>query len=252
MCGRYDRQIIIDKIGEEGQARLACSSVAVIGMGGLGSPILTYLALAGVGKLTLVDYDVVEISNLNRQFLHGTGDIGRKKAISVQEKIKALNPQIEIRPLAVELTEDNAEELLSGHNLIVGALDSLEARLIVNETCVNLGIPYIDGGVKEFGGRVMFSQPPQTPCFHCLFPPIKKEKEAVGVLGVTAGIIGGIQAEIALIHLLGLPNPLENKLLIFDGLRLTMNLVDIVRDEKCEVCGERTDNICESIGLKEG
>ena len=236
MSGRYERQITIDKIGEEGQARLACSSVAVIGAGGLGSPILTYLALAGVGKLTLVDYDVVEISNLNRQFLHGTGDIGRKKTISAKEKLSALNPQIEVRPLAVELTLENAEELLAGHDLVIGALDSLEARWIVNEACVNLGIPYIDGGVKEFGGRVMFFNPPQTPCFNCVFPPNERERKVVGVLGVTAGIIGGIQADVALIHLLRLPNPLLNKLLIFDGLRLTINLVDVVRDEKCEVC----------------
>ena len=238
MCERYERQIIIDKIGEEGQARLACSSVAVIGAGGLGSPILTYLALAGVGKLTLVDWDVVDISNLNRQFLHDTNDIGRKKAISAEEKLKALNPKVEIHPLSVELTGDNAEELLSGHDLVMGALDSLDARLIVNETCTNLGIPYVDGGVKEFGGRVMFSNPPQTPCFNCVFPPKVRKKKTVGVLGVTAGIIGGIQADVALIHLLQLPNPLGNKLLIFDGLRLTMNLVDVVKDENCEVCGK--------------
>jgi len=215
---------------------LACSSVAVIGVGGLGSPILTYLALAGVGKLTLVDWDVVEISNLNRQFLHGTGDVGRKKVVSADEKLKALNPEVEIQPLSVALTRDNAEELLAGHDLVIGALDSLEARVIVNEVCVNLRIPYLDGGVKELGGRVMFSNPPQTACFNCVFPPKGREKEVVGVLGVTAGIIGGIQADVALIHLLGLPNPLGNKLLIFDGLRLTMNLVDVVRDEKCEVC----------------
>ena len=239
MSKRYERQIIIDKIGDEGQARLACSSVAVIGTGGLGSPILTYLALAGVGKLTLVDHDVVEISNLNRQFLHGIGDIGREKVISADEKLKELNPEVKIYPLSMELTRDNAEELLAGHDLVIGALDSLEARIIVNQACVNLGIPYIDGGVKEFGGRVMFSHPPKTACFNCIFLSKEREREMVGVLGVTAGIIGGIQADVALIHLLRLPNPLLNKLLVFDGLRLTMNLVDVVKDEKCEVCKRR-------------
>ena len=236
MHERYKRQIIMDKIGEEGQTKLACSSVAVIGVGGLGSPILTYLALAGVGKLTLVDYDVVEISNLNRQFLHGTQDIGRKKVISAQEKLKALNAQVDIHPLSVKLTRENADTLLAGHDLILGALDSLEARWIVNKACVSLGIPYIDGGVKEFGGQVMFSHPPQTPCLSCIFPSKEGKREAVGILGVTPGIIGGIQADVALIHLLGLPNPLENKILMWDGLRMTLNLVDLIRDEKCEVC----------------
>ena len=243
MCDRYERQIMIDKIGEEGQARLARSSVAVIGVGGLGSPLLTYLALVGVGRLTFVDKDVIEISNLNRQFLHGTGDIGREKVISAEEKLKALNPEVEIHPLFVELTRGNAEELLAGHDLIIGALDSLETRLIVNETSTNLGIPYLDGGVKEFGGRVMFSKPPETACFNCVFPSGKRKNEMVGVLGVTAGIIGGIQADVALIYLLGLPNPLENRLLIFDGLRLTMDLVDIVKDENCEICGELMKNM---------
>ena len=238
MKDRYERHIMIDKIGKEGQARLACSSVAVIGVGGLGSPILTYLALAGVGKLTLIDYDLVEISNLNRQFLHGTSDIGRKKVTSAKEKLKVLNPEVEIHSLSVELTRNNAEELLAGHDLVIGALDSLGARLMVNGACTSLGIPYVDGGVKEFGGRVMFSNPPQTPCFNCVFPPKDRKEKTVGVLGVTAGIIGGIQADVALIHLLQLPNPLGNKLLIFDGLRLTMNLVDIVKDEKCEICGK--------------
>ena len=237
MCERYIRQIMIDKIGEEGQAKLACSSVAVIGVGGLGSPILTYLALGGVGRLTLIDYDQVEISNLNRQFLHGADDIGRKKVVSADESLKALNPKVKVHPISVELTQDNAYPLLAEHDLVIGALDSLKTRFIVNETCVKLGIPYLDGGVKEFGGRVMFSKPPKTACFNCVFPPKKKEREASGVLGVTAGIIGTIQADVALIHLLGLPNPLLNRLLVFDGLRMTMNLVDIVRDENCEVCG---------------
>ena len=241
---------MIDKIGEEGQAKLACSSVAVIGVGGLGSPILTYLALAGVGKLTLIDYDKVEISNLNRQFLHGVGDVGREKVASADETLKALNPKVKVHPISVEVTQDNAYQLLAEHDLVIGALDSLEARFVANKTCAKLGIPYVDGGVKEFGGRVMFSNPPETNCFNCVFPPRKKEQEATGVLGVTAGIIGTIQADVALIHLLGLPNPLLNKLLVFDGLRLSMNLVDVVRDENCEVCGEISVSIADFNALQ--
>ena len=234
---RYCRQIIIDKIGKEGQARLQAARVAVIGMGGLGSPILTYLAIAGVGKLTLIDYDCVEMSNLNRQFLHGTKDIGMLKVDSARDKLKGLNHQVEIIPLARKLTKENAKELLVSHDLVMGALDSMETRFIVNEACVSLEIPYIDGGVKEFGGSVIYTNPPETPCYNCVFPKRIGTKETVGVLGATAGIIGALEADVALIHLLGLPNPLENKLLIVDGLRLSMNLVDIVADEKCEICG---------------
>jgi adenylyltransferase/sulfurtransferase len=196
-----------------------------------------YLAASGVGRLTLIDYDVVELSNLNRQLLHSTRDIGMLKVVSAERKLVALNPDITIRPLAVKLTKDNAKELLSEQDLVIGALDSLETRFVVNETCVNLKIPYLDGGVKEFGGMVIFSNPPQTPCFNCIFPKKKKVKGAIGVIGVTAGIIGTIQADVALVHLLGLPNPLQSKLLIFDGLHLSMNLVTVVADEKCEVCG---------------
>ena len=235
---RYSRQVMMDKIGKEGQAKLQAAQVAVIGVGGLGSPVLTYLALAGVGKLTLIDYDGVEMSNLNRQFLHGTKDIGTLKVDSAKVKLMELNHQVEIIPLARKLTKENAKKLLGGHDLVLGALDSMETRFLVNEACVNLGIPYIDGGVKEFGGSVIFTNPPETPCYNCVFPRKAGEKEVVGVLGVTAGIVGSLEADVALIHLLGLPNPLENKLLIVDGLRLSMSLVDIVADEKCEICGE--------------
>ena len=234
---RYNRQVMIDKIGKEGQKRLAKASVAVIGVGGLGSPILTYLALAGVGRLTIIDYDCVEMSNLNRQFLHGTEDVGALKVESAKRKLNQMNHEVEINPLAIKLTKNNGEGLLSGHDLVMGALDSTETRFIVNEACVNLGIPYIDGGVKEFGGSVVFTNPPDTPCYNCVFPKKVGEKERVGVLGVTAGIIGAIEADIAIIYLLGLANPLKDKILVVDGLRLSMNLVDIVADDMCEVCG---------------
>lgn len=242
MSQRYERQIIINKVGIEGQERLQTALVAVIGVGGLGSPILTYLTAAGVGRLTLIDYDCVEISNLNRQFLHGTDDIGLAKVTSARKKLEALNHEVKINPLAVKLTKENAKELLIGHDLVIGALDSLEARFIVNEACVGLGIPYLDGGVKEFGGSVIFTDPPNTPCFNCVFPKKEKTqekakgKEIIGVMGVTPGVIGTIQADIALIHLLGLPNPIINKLLIYDGLRMSMDLIDIVVDEQCDIC----------------
>lgn len=237
MQERYQRQIVIERIGEKGQKKLADSSVAIIGTGGLGSPILTYLTLAGVGKLSMIDNDKVSLSNLNRQFLHGTKDIDTPKVTSAKEKLNALNPETQIQTHETRLTKENAEELLAGHDVVVGALDSMETRFIVNQTCVNLKIPYIDGGVKEFGGYVIFTNSPKTSCFNCIFPPKKAPPFPAGVLGTTACTIGGLEANITLLYLLGLPNPLENKLLVYDGLRLSMDLVDIEKDEKCGVCG---------------
>ena len=240
MRERYQRQMVIEQIGEKGQQKLADSSVAIIGTGGLGSPILTYLTLAGVGNLSIIDYDKVEQSNLNRQFLHGTKDINTPKVLSAKEKLNAINDEVKIHTHETKLTKENAHDLLKGHDLVIGALDSLETRFIVNETCINLNVPYIDGGVKEFGGYVIFTHPPKTPCFQCIFPQKKGKKESPGILGVTAGTIGTLEADIALLHLLGLPNPLENKLLIYDGLRLSIDLVAIKKDEKCNVCSRET------------
>ncbi|MDR0465035.1 MAG: HesA/MoeB/ThiF family protein [Treponema sp.] len=236
MSERYSRQITIPQIGNEGQKKLARSSVIVAGAGGLGSPALTYLAAAGVGRLGFIDSDTVALSNLNRQFLHNTNDIGKLKTASAKEKLRALNDKIEINSINEHITGDNAAALFSGYDIALGAVDSFETRFVINRACVSLNIPYIDGGINGFSGCVLFSNPPHTPCLSCIFPETAAKKEMPGVFGTTAGITGAIEANIALLYLLGLPNPVENKLLMYDGLRMDFDLIEIKRNEECRVC----------------
>jgi adenylyltransferase/sulfurtransferase len=233
----YARQILIDQIGTRGQEKLARSSVMVVGAGGLGSPALTYLVAAGVGRVGLVDSGNVSLSNLNRQFLHNVNDIGRPKAESAREKLVKLNDNIEINALGARLTGHNAKEILSGYDLVLGAVDSLETRFVINRACVSLRVPYIDGGVNGFSGCVMFLHPPGSPCLNCVYSGMNSKKETVGVLGATAGVIGAIEANIALLWLLGLPNPLKKRFLLYDGLALGFESVEIRRDTECPVCG---------------
>jgi len=234
---RYSRQIMIPEIGNKGQEKLLRSSVLVAGAGGLGSPALTYLAAAGVGRLGVVDSDKAELSNLNRQFLHGSADIGNNKTDSAGEKLAALNKEIKIETFTERLTEKNAEKIFSGYDIVLGAVDSFETRFVINRACISLGLPYIDGGINGFSGCIMFSNPPKTPCFGCVFPEKRAKKKTVGVLGTTAGVTGTIQANIALLLLLGLPNPAENKLLVYDGLQMSLDHVEIKRNDKCPFCG---------------
>ena len=242
MEGRYSRQISIKEIGAEGQEKLSRSSVFVAGAGGLGSPILTYLAAAGIGRLGFIDYDTVDVSNLNRQFLHNTGDIGITKKESAEKKLRALNDKIEINSHNGRLTEDNAHKFFSGYDIVLGAVDSFETRFIINKACVSLSLPYIDGGINGFSGCIVFSNPPQTPCLNCIFPVTAQltqhaKKETHGVLGTTAGVIGTIEANIALLYLLDLPNPVNNKILIYDGLTAVIDHIEIKKNDECSVCG---------------
>jgi len=234
---RYSRQIIIENIGAEGQERLARSSVFVVGAGGLGSPALTYLAAAGVGRLGFIDCDTVAVSNLNRQFLHNINDLGKTKTESAREKLSCLNNEIEIIPYNEQLTDKNAAGFFSGYDIVLGAADSFETRFIINRACVSLHIPYIDGGINGFSGCVLFTNPPHTPCLNCVFPESSSKKEITGVLGTTAGIIGTIEANIAVLFLLGLPDTNKNTLLLYDGLRMSFDHIEIKRNDDCKVCG---------------
>ena len=238
MNERYARQILMDQIGPAGQQKLRESSAIVIGAGGLGSPALTYLAEAGVGLLGLVDADTVQLSNLNRQFLHGEADLGRPKAVSARETLTALSSAIKIRDYDLRLTAQNAAAVLAGYDLVLGAVDSFETRAVINAAAISLGVPYIDGGVNGFSGSVLYSHPPTGPCLNCVFPVSSGKQSPVGVLGTTAGAIGAMMANVALLHLLGLENPILGKLFLYDGLRMRTDLIDIRRNEGCLVCRE--------------
>ncbi|MCL2180694.1 MAG: HesA/MoeB/ThiF family protein [Treponema sp.] len=240
MYERYARQIIIPQIGEEGQNKLAGSSVIVVGAGGLGSPALTYLAAAGVGRLGIVDHDTIAINNLNRQFLYDTSGVGHIKVESAKERLTGFNDEIKIEICNERLTGKNAENILTGYDIALGAVDSFETRFIINKACAALCIPYIDGGITSFSGCVLFSYPPCTPCLNCIFPAKTSDKNPPGVFGATAGIIGTIEANLALLWLLKLPNPAENKLILYDGLSMSFDFVEIKRGDGCAVCGGKT------------
>jgi len=236
MDNRYSRQILIKQIVAEGQEKLTHSSALVVGAGGLGSPVLTYLAAAGVGCLGIVDFDTVALSNLNRQFLHNTADIGRLKTDSAKEKLVNLNDEIKINIYNEHLTDLNAIKIFTGYDIVLGAVDSFETRFVINRACVSLHIPYIDGGINGFSGCVLFSNPPFTPCLNCVFPQTVSKEKSVGVLGTTAGVIGTIEANIAILWMLNLHKSVENKLLFYDGLNMSIDHLNIKRSENCSVC----------------
>lgn len=220
---RYKRQYLMDEIGEEGQKKLANSKALVIGAGGLGSPVLYYLAAAGVGTLGIVDRDIVELSNLNRQILHFTNDLGKSKAQSAKSKLQMLNPNVKINIYEEEICENNALNLLDGYDIVVDCVDNLSTRYIVNDACIKKGVTLIEAGVTGFEGYVMTIVPKKTPCLRCLFPQ-KDIKEGarppIGIIGSTAGVAGTLQATEAIKQLLSIEGvPLKNVILI--------NLIDM-------------------------
>jgi adenylyltransferase/sulfurtransferase len=228
---------MMKEIGESGQNKLKNSSVLVVGAGGLGSSALYYLTAAGVGRIGVLDYDAVSLSNLNRQILHFTEDIGSEKAYSAAEKLSSLNPEITLEPLVQHLTDENVEELFKDYDIVVAAVDSIAVRHIINRGCVSLKKPMVDGGIEGFRGMVLCVKPGLTPCYRCVYGDMLPKEETVGVLGATAGIIGSLEAVCALQILLGIDAELENKVLYFNALDMTMERISVKRDAGCPVCG---------------
>lgn len=231
---KYIRQIML--FGEEGQEKLRKSKVFVAGAGGLGSPISTYLAIAGVGKIILADFDIVEPSNLNRQFLHHEKDIGKEKIKSAEEKLLSLNPEIEIETVNEKITEENADSVIPACDLIMDAMDNFDTRHVLNKLAVKRKIPLIHGAVSGYRGQVTTIIPGKTPCLHCIFPT-SFNKEVFPVLGTTPGVIGTIQANEAIKYLTGHGKLLENRLLLWDGLSCAFSELNVNKIENCPVCG---------------
>lgn len=231
---KYSRQILL--FGEEGQEKLKKAKVLVAGAGGLGSPVSTYLTIAGVGKIILADFDSVDPSNLNRQFLHHEKDIGRLKIESAKEKLLSMNPDIEVETIAEMLTESNLETLVPECDIIVDALDNLETRHILNRLAIKRKIPLIHGAVTGYDGQVTTIVPGKTPCFYCIFPRISK-KEVFPILGTTPGIIGSIQANEAIKFLTGQGKLLEGRLLFWSGLSGNFSEISLSKLNNCPVCG---------------
>ncbi len=237
----YKRQIALRELGREGQERLRRSKVAVVGLGGLGSPAATYLALAGVGHLRLIDQDTVELHNLHRQTLYTVDELRYPKAEVAAKRLAKMNPGIEVEPISDNLRGDNVDEILKGMDCVVDGLDNMRTRYIVNEACVRSGIPYVYAAVIGFEGCLSVFRHPRTPCLACVFPDLDDRNlpscETRGILGATAGIVGAMEAMEAVKVLAGL-NSIEGSLLICDFADMYISKVEISKNPRCPVCGE--------------
>jgi len=237
---RYSRQIVLREVGGRGQERLAAASVAVVGAGGLGSPAILYLAAAGVGRLTVIDDDRVSLDNLQRQVLHDTAGVGEPKTHSAVRRVDALNPAVRVRTVERRLDAGNAEELLTGHDVVVEGSDTLATKFAVNDACVRLGITAVIGGVVRFDGQVV-TVPPGAPCYRCLFGAepdrgLVPTCSGAGVLGPVAGMVGSLQAAEALRFLFGAGEPQGGRVLVLDALRPRLRSVEFPRDPACTAC----------------
>ena len=240
---RYARHLILRGVGEEGQTKLLDSKVMVVGAGGLGSPAALYLAAAGVGTVGIVDFDVVESSNLQRQILHTNDRIGRPKADSARETLSALNPDIKVEAHDVRLSSSNALEILGGYDVIVDGGDNFPTRYLVNDASIHLRTPVVHGSIFRFEGQATVFEPYEGPCYRCLFrlpppPELAPNCAEAGVLGVLPGVIGSIQATEALKLVLGLGDSLSGRLLTYDALDQSFMELRIERDPDCPACGD--------------
>lgn len=238
---RYSRQILLQEIGIRGQEKLLAGKVLIIGAGGLGSPAALYLAAAGVGTIGIVDHDEVELSNLQRQILHSSPDIGRPKVVSASKKMEALNPDVRIVEYRNAAAPDNIAEIIEGYDFVIDATDNFPAKFLINDTCVRLCLPYSHGGVLRFQGQTMTVKPMESPCYRCIFPAPPPDEVAPacsrdGILGVLPGVIGAIQATEAIKCLVGAGELLTGRLLTYDALSMRFREVPIPRNTYCPAC----------------
>ena len=240
---RYGRHLVLSEVGPTGQRKLKASKVLLVGAGGLGSPAALYLAAAGVGTLGLVDFDVVDITNLHRQVIHGTKDIGRPKLDSASDRIRDVNPNVHVVQYDTALTSANALEIARGYDVIVDGTDNFPTRYLVNDTCVLLGKPNAFGSVLKFEGQASVFATDDGPCYRCLFrePPagLVPSCAEAGVLGVLPGIVGTIQATEAIKLILGVGDSLIGRLLLIDALSMQFRTIQVRRDPECPACGTR-------------
>ena len=239
---RYSRHIIMGDVGSAGQRKLIQSKALIIGAGGLGSPSAVYLALAGVGTIGIVDFDVVELSNLQRQILHHTGDVGRSKVESAKDNIKSYNPDVNVVLHDVRLESDNAIEIISQYDLVINGADNFATRYLVNDACYLLNKTLVDGSILIFDGQATVFLPGEG-CYRCLFPEppppgmVPNCAEA-GVLGALTGLVGSIQATEALKQFIGIGDSLSSRLLLIDALSMTFREVKLKRNPSCPLCGD--------------
>jgi len=241
---RYSRHIGLSEVGESGQRRLKQSSVLIVGAGGLGSPAALYLAAAGVGRIGIVDFDNVDLSNLQRQVLHDTAAVGSPKTQSARARLEAINPFVRVESIEAELTASNALEIIGAYDIVVDGTDNFKTRYLTNDACVLLGRPNVYGSVLRFEGQASVFGTPDGPCYRCLFrepppPGLVPNCAEAGVLGVLPGLIGTIQATEAIKSILGIGDTLAGRLLLVDALRMNFRTIRLRRDPDCPACGTR-------------
>ena len=237
---RYRRHILLDEIGIEGQERIAASNVLIVGAGGLGSPVITYLAAAGVGHIGVVDGDIVELSNLQRQVVFSTFDLGRKKAVAAGERIKEINPDVRVEVYDEFLSLENAGDLIGQYDFVCEGSDNYATKLLVNDTCVKKGKPFTIGSLSRFEGQVM-THTDGSACWRCLYGAAPAQSEqgpvALGVVGTVPGIIGAVEATEAIKFIVGSGKLLTNRLLSFNALTMETNVFEFGRNPACPLCG---------------
>ncbi len=245
---RYSRHIILREVGGPGQVALRQARVLVVGAGGLGAPMLMYLAAAGVGTLGIIDDDVVELSNLQRQVIHTTPDIGKLKVESAAEAIRALNPDVVVRTYAEKLTDENARALIADYDIVADGCDNFRTRLVVSDACVALGKTLVSAAIGSYEGQVATFKPhagEEFPCYRCFLPEAPPERPAgtcaeFGVLGAVAGMLGTMQATEVLKEITGAGESLAGKILLVDALTMTTRKITLKPDPKCRACGKDT------------
>jgi molybdopterin/thiamine biosynthesis adenylyltransferase/rhodanese-related sulfurtransferase len=239
---RYARHLALSEIGTAGQQRLAASSVLIIGAGGLGSPSGLYLAAAGVGTIGLVDHDRIEISNLQRQILFATAQIGQGKARVASERLQALNPDLRVNAHELKLDADNVMQVMKAYDVVLDGTDRLATRYLINDACVLLGKPLVSAAIHRFEGQAMTYLPGKAPCYRCLYPESPEDLvpncATAGVLGVLPGVMGSLQATEAIKVLLGIGETLAGRLLVYDALSLSFDEFRFARRSDCAVCGD--------------
>ena len=241
---RYSRHIILKEVGGIGQTKLLEAKVLLIGAGGLGSPAALYLAAAGVGTLGIIDMDVVDLSNLQRQILHGTNDIGRLKTESAMETIADINPDVEVIAYTDRISSENALELIEKYDLVLDGCDNFPTRYLINDACVMLGKPNVHGSIFQFEGQATVFSPGKGPCYRCLYPVppppgMAPSCQEAGVLGVLPGIVGNVQAIETIKVLLDIGEPLIGHLLLFNALNMEFKKLKLRQDPECPICGEK-------------
>ncbi len=239
---RYSRHIILPQVGGKGQKKLLASKVLLVGAGGLGSPAALYLAAAGVGTLGIIDGDVVDTSNLQRQILHATKDVGKLKVESAKETLRSINPDVEVKIFPKRININNVRDIVKDFDLVIDGCDNFTTRYLVNDACILEGKPNVYGSIFRFEGQSSLFVPKEGPCYRCLFPQappagMVPSCQEAGVLGILPGVIGTIQATEAIKYLLGIGTTLAGRLLLYDALHMSFKEVTFKKDPSCHVCG---------------